>query len=73
MSKLRGKYESELVKNEIEQLEIESQMLKNENEVEWLDFFRKSYLRRPIIVAIIIHLSQQLSGINAVLFNFFVD
>lgn len=68
--KLRGANAKDLVDNELNELENESQLLKNDKKVNWFDLFRVHYFRRPLIVVLIIHLGQQLSGINAVIIVF---
>ena len=66
--KLRGKNNLSLVENELEQLEEEKWNLSKQTEFAWSDFWKKTYLFRPMVVTVVIQLSQQFSGINAVIF-----
>lgn len=66
LSKLRGPSNKELVENEIQELEEEIERSRQEKEVTWADMFRETHLVRPLIVTIVIQMSQQLSGVNAV-------
>lgn len=67
LKKFRNQNQS-LVEEELEELEQEKEKLTSESKVKWLDFWNKNNLRRPLIVALIIQISQQFSGINAVIF-----
>ncbi len=64
--KLRGFNNLSLVQNELDELEEEKMQLSNQTEFKWSDFIEKKYLFRPLIVTIVIQMSQQFSGINAV-------
>ena len=61
--KLRG---TDDVSDDMEEMREESQQMKREKRVTILELFRSPNYRQPIFVAIMMHLSQQLSGINAV-------
>ena len=63
MMKLRGTDE---VSEDMEEMKEESQHMKREKKVTILELFRSPIYRQPIFVAIMLQLSQQLSGINAV-------
>lgn len=66
MIKLRGSKNIGLVRNELEQLEEERETIARQTLFQWGDFLKKKYLYRPLIVTIVIQMSQQFSGINAV-------
>ncbi|CAF0733414.1 unnamed protein product [Brachionus calyciflorus] len=57
-----------LVNEELDELEQEKEKLSLEPQVKWGDFLSKENLRRPLVVALVIQISQQFSGINAVIF-----
>ena len=59
---------AQLVDNEMQQLADEKYRLSQQSEIAWSDFWTKRTLMRPLIVACVLQLSQQLSGINAVIF-----
>ena len=61
--KLRGTDE---VGEDIQEMREESQKMMREKKVTILELFRSPVYRQPIFVAIMLQLSQQLSGINAV-------
>lgn len=63
LMKLRGTDE---VSEDMEEMKEESQHMKMEKKVTILELFRSPIYRQPIFVAIMLQLSQQLSGINAV-------
>ncbi len=67
MLKLRN-YDAVLIENEIDELKNERERLSLQSQVRWSEFLYVKSLRRPLIVTIVIQLSQQLSGINAVIF-----
>lgn len=50
----------------MEEMKEESQQMKKEKKVTIPELFRSPVYRQPIFVAIMLQLSQQLSGINAV-------
>lgn len=66
--KLRGIDNLSLVQNEIEQLDNEKISQANQEMFKWADFLKKKYLFRPLVVTLVIQMSQQFSGINAVIF-----
>lgn len=51
---------------EMQEMKEESQQMMREKKVTIPELFRSPVYRQPIIVAIVLQLSQQLSGINAV-------
>lgn len=61
--KLRGTDE---VGEDMQEMKEESQQMMREKKVTIPELFRSPIYRQPIFVAIMLHLSQQLSGINAV-------
>lgn len=61
--RLRG---AEDVSDDIQEMREEGMKMANEKKVSILELFRSRNYRQPIIIAIILQLSQQLSGINAV-------
>ncbi|XP_072769161.1 solute carrier family 2, facilitated glucose transporter member 1-like [Nerophis lumbriciformis] len=63
--RLRG---TEDVSEDIEEMKEEGMRMAMEKKVSILDLFRSQNYRQPIIIAIILQLSQQLSGINAVFY-----
>jgi hypothetical protein len=58
-----------LVRNELAQLEEERESIARQTMFQWGDFLKKKSLYRPLIVTIVIQMSQQFSGINAVRSN----
>ncbi|XP_040918692.1 solute carrier family 2, facilitated glucose transporter member 1-like [Toxotes jaculatrix] len=65
LMKLRGTDE---VNEDIQEMKEESQLMKREKTVTIPELFRSPSYRQPIFVAIMLQLSQQLSGINAVFY-----
>ncbi|XP_067447353.1 solute carrier family 2, facilitated glucose transporter member 1-like [Thunnus thynnus] len=65
LMKLRGTDE---VNEDMQEMREESQKMMREKKVTILELFRSPNYRQPIFVAIMLHLSQQLSGINAVFY-----
>ncbi|XP_036961631.1 solute carrier family 2, facilitated glucose transporter member 1-like isoform X2 [Acanthopagrus latus] len=63
--KLRG---TDNVSEDIQEMKEESQQMMREKKVTIPELFRSPMYRQPIFVAIMLHLSQQLSGINAVFY-----
>ncbi|KAM6982946.1 solute carrier family 2, facilitated glucose transporter member 1-like [Tautogolabrus adspersus] len=63
--KLRGTDE---VSEDMHEMKEESQQMMREKKVTILELFRSQTYRQPIFVAIMLQLSQQLSGINAVFY-----
>lgn len=61
--RLRG---SEDVSDDIQEMKEEAMKMAMEKKVTIPELFRSRVYRQPIIIAIILQLSQQLSGINAV-------
>lgn len=51
-----------LIESELQSYENEQQELKGQEDFKWSDFINISYLRRPLIVTIILQMSQQFSG-----------
>jgi len=51
-----------LVEAELETLENEMYMLSQQAKVKWSDFWNDKSLFRPLIVTIVIQMSQQFSG-----------
>lgn len=64
--KLRGTDE---VSSDMQEMREESQQMMREKKVTIPELFRSPTYRQAILVAIMLHLSQQLSGINAVSSN----
>lgn len=50
----------------MQEMKEESRQMMREKKVTILELFRSPLYRQPILIAIVLHLSQQLSGINAV-------
>ncbi len=67
LKKLRGNNKS-LIKNELDSYEVERLEKANQKVLTWSDFYTNDFLRRPLIVTIVLQMSQQFSGINAVTF-----
>uniref|UniRef100_H2MXW4 Solute carrier family 2 member 1a n=2 Tax=Oryzias latipes TaxID=8090 RepID=H2MXW4_ORYLA len=65
LMKLRGTDE---VSEDIQEMREESQKMMREKKVTIAELFRSPVYRQPMIVAIMLQLSQQLSGINAVFY-----
>ncbi|KAK5609682.1 Solute carrier 2, facilitated glucose transporter member 1 [Crenichthys baileyi] len=65
LERLRG---SEDVNDDIQEMKEEGMKMAMEKKVTVLELFRSPNYRQPIIIAIILQLSQQLSGINAVFY-----
>lgn len=63
LTKLRG---TEEVSEDMQEMKEESQQMMREKKVTVPELFRSPAYRQPILVAITLQLSQQLSGINAV-------
>lgn len=63
LMKLRG---TEDVSEDMQEMKDESQQMMREKKVTIPQLFRSPMYRQPILVAIMLQLSQQLSGINAV-------
>lgn len=54
------------VTDDIQEMKEEAMKMTMEKKVTILELFRSRVYRQPIIIAIVLQLSQQLSGINAV-------
>ncbi|XP_071331246.1 solute carrier family 2, facilitated glucose transporter member 1a [Trachinotus anak] len=65
LMKLRG---TDDVSDDMQEMREESQQMKREKTVTIAELFRSPMYRQPIFVAIMLQLSQQLSGINAVFY-----
>ncbi|XP_047442791.1 solute carrier family 2, facilitated glucose transporter member 1-like [Mugil cephalus] len=65
LMKLRG---TDDVSEDMQEMKEESQKMMREKKVTIPELFRSSMYRQPIFVAIMLQLSQQLSGINAVFY-----
>ncbi|CAF0733335.1 unnamed protein product [Brachionus calyciflorus] len=67
LKRLRG-YNENLVNAEMKMLQDEKIAMDSQKEVSWGDLFTVPSLRHPLIIAVCIHIAQQFSGINAVIF-----
>ncbi|GAA6107305.1 solute carrier family 2, facilitated glucose transporter member 1-like [Tachysurus ichikawai] len=65
LKKLRG---TEDVGDDIQEMKEESRQMMREKKVTIMELFRSPLYRQPILVAIMLQLSQQFSGINAVFY-----
>uniref|UniRef100_A0A8C5MY38 Major facilitator superfamily (MFS) profile domain-containing protein n=1 Tax=Leptobrachium leishanense TaxID=445787 RepID=A0A8C5MY38_9ANUR len=65
LQKLRGTQD---VASDIKEMKEEGERMAQEKPVSFLELFRDQQYRKPIIIAIVLQLSQQLSGINAVFY-----
>ncbi|XP_055068526.1 solute carrier family 2, facilitated glucose transporter member 1 [Misgurnus anguillicaudatus] len=65
LKKLRGTTD---VSADMQEMKEESRQMMREKKVTIPELFRSPLYRQPILVAIMLHLSQQLSGINAVFY-----
>ncbi|KAG8431048.1 hypothetical protein GDO86_019493 [Hymenochirus boettgeri] len=65
LKKLRGTTD---VSSDLQEMKEESRQMMREKKVTILELFRSPLYRQPILIAIILQLSQQLSGINAVFY-----
>lgn len=63
--KIRGSTE---IENEINDMHVEDRAARQEEKFTITDLFRIKALRTPLVIGIVMHLSQQLGGINAVLY-----
>lgn len=61
--RLRGNAD---VEDDVREMKEEANKLATENKVSILELFSNPIYRQPIIIAIVMNLSQQFSGINAV-------
>uniref|UniRef100_A0A8C5EKA1 Solute carrier family 2, facilitated glucose transporter member 1-like n=1 Tax=Gouania willdenowi TaxID=441366 RepID=A0A8C5EKA1_GOUWI len=65
LKKLRG---TDNVGEDLQEMRNENQQMMREKKVTIIELFRSTIYRQPIFVAIMLQLSQQLSGINAVFY-----
>lgn len=65
LQKLRGTQD---VASDIEEMKEEGRRMAEEKPVSFIELFRSRQYRQPIIIAIVLQLSQQLSGINAIFY-----
>ncbi|XP_029433978.1 solute carrier family 2, facilitated glucose transporter member 1-like isoform X2 [Rhinatrema bivittatum] len=65
LRKLRGTTD---VSSDLLEMKEESQQMMREKKVTILELFRSPLYRQPIVIAIVLQLSQQLSGINAIFY-----
>lgn len=65
LQKLRG---TDDVSEDIQEMKEESAKMASEKKATMIELFRSANYRQPIIIAIVLQLSQQLSGINAVFY-----
>ncbi|GCC18804.1 hypothetical protein chiPu_0020896 [Chiloscyllium punctatum] len=65
LKKLRGTTD---VSNDLQEMKEESRQMMREKKVTIPELFRSPMYRQPIIIAIVLQLSQQLSGINAIFY-----
>ncbi|XP_066462315.1 solute carrier family 2, facilitated glucose transporter member 1 isoform X1 [Eleutherodactylus coqui] len=65
LKKLRGTTD---VTSDLQEMKEESRQMMREKKVTILELFRSPLYRQPIFIAIVLQLSQQLSGINAVFY-----
>lgn len=66
LKKLRGTTD---VSADMQEMKEESRQMMREKKVTILELFRSPLYTQPLIVAVMLQLSQQLSGINAVSLN----
>lgn len=65
LKKLRGNTD---VSTDIKEMKEESRQMMREKKVTIFELFRSPLYRQPLLVAVVLQLSQQLSGINAVFY-----
>lgn len=65
LKKLRGTAD---VTRDLQEMKEESRQMMREKKVTILELFRSPLYRQPILIAVVLQLSQQLSGINAVFY-----
>lgn len=63
LKKLRGTTD---VSADMQEMKEESRQMMREKKVNIVELLRSPLYRQPLIVAVVLQLSQQLSGINAV-------
>ncbi|NXT79746.1 GTR1 protein, partial [Zapornia atra] len=67
LKKLRGR---EDVSSDLQELKEERQQMMREKEVTMIELLRSPMYRQPVLITIVLQLSQQLSGINMVVYYF---
>uniref|UniRef100_A0A7N5JG71 Solute carrier family 2, facilitated glucose transporter member 1 n=1 Tax=Ailuropoda melanoleuca TaxID=9646 RepID=A0A7N5JG71_AILME len=65
LKKLRGTTD---VSRDLQEMKEESRQMLQEKKVTILELFRSPVYRQPLLIAVVLQLSQQLSGINAVFY-----
>ncbi|XP_068449628.1 solute carrier family 2, facilitated glucose transporter member 1 [Clinocottus analis] len=65
LKKLRGTTD---VSSDMQEMKEESRQMMREKTVNILELFRSPLYRQPLLIAVVLQLSQQLSGINAVFY-----
>ncbi|KAF6731831.1 Solute carrier family 2, facilitated glucose transporter member 1 [Oryzias melastigma] len=65
LKKLRGTHD---VSSDMQEMKEESRQMMREKKVTILELFRSPLYRQPLLIAVMLQLSQQLSGINAVFY-----
>ncbi|XP_068561506.1 solute carrier family 2, facilitated glucose transporter member 1 [Cebidichthys violaceus] len=65
LKKLRGTTD---VSSDMQEMKEESRQMMREKKVTILELFRSPLYRQPLLIAVVLQLSQQLSGINAVFY-----
>lgn len=63
LKKLRGTAD---VTRDLQEMKEEGRQMMREKKVTILELFRSSTYHQPLLIAVVLQLSQQLSGINAV-------
>ncbi len=71
LRKLRGAYEDELINDEMNELAAEKALRSKQNTVTYRDLFMRPSLRRPLILTIVIQISQVKKKKNFFFFFFF--
>ncbi|NXV81525.1 GTR1 protein, partial [Atlantisia rogersi] len=67
LKKLRGR---EDISSDLQELKEERQQLMKEKAVTMIELFRSPMYRQPVLITIVLQLSQQLSGINMIVYYF---
>lgn len=70
LKKLRGTTD---VSADMQEMKEESRQMMREKKVTILELFRSPLYRQPLLIAVMLQLSQQLSGINAVSFKTYMS
>lgn len=63
---MRGAHEEDVILTEMSELAAEKQLRLTQKAVSYKDLFTNPRLRRPLVITIVIQMSQQFSGINSV-------